>query len=171
MKNESVILNEILNARETRANTQKELIDRYKTTLVSFTLNIPGPEKNSPIFTKVHEEGICLLEEELRNQHKKILYKITRNTAAGAEAFMVIDADPLDVKKIAVFIEEKNKVGRLFDFDVFTNKMEQISRSQLGLNERMCLVCNDSAKVCGRSRKHSTEELLEKLYGLIKYKN
>ncbi|MFC6604239.1 citrate lyase holo-[acyl-carrier protein] synthase [Ectobacillus funiculus] len=72
---------------------------------------------------------------------------------------------------MAVFIEEKNKVGRLFDFDVFTNKMEQISRSQLGLNERMCLVCNDSAKVCGRSRKHSTEELLEKLYGLIKYKN
>ncbi|MFC6604240.1 citrate lyase holo-[acyl-carrier protein] synthase [Ectobacillus funiculus] len=73
MKNESVILNEILNARETRANTQKELIDRYKTTLVSFTLNIPGPEKNSPIFTKVHEEGICLLEEELRNQHKDSL--------------------------------------------------------------------------------------------------
>src|SRR5690349_21525265 len=156
MKNESVILNEILDARETRANTQKELIDRYKTTSVSFTLNIPGPEKNIPIFTKVHEEGIYLVEEELQNQHKKILYKITRNTASGAEAFMVIDADPLDVKKITVFIEEKNEVGRLFDFDVFSNKMEQISRSQLGLNERMCLVCNDSAKVCGRSRKHPT---------------
>lgn len=172
MRNESLILNEILNARENRANTQKELIDRFKTTLVSFTLNIPGAEKNSPIFTRVHKEGIYLLEEELRKQNIKILYKVTRNSAAGAEAFIIVDADSLSIKKVTVSIEELNETGRLFDFDVFNTRMEQISRSQIGLNERKCLVCNDSAKVCGRSRKHSTEELLVKIDQLIdKYKN
>jgi holo-ACP synthase len=172
MRNESLILNEILNAREKRANTQKELIDRFKTTLVSFTLNIPGAQKNSPIFTRVHKEGIHLLEEELQQQNIKILYKATRNSAAGAEAFIIVDADSLSIKKVTVSIEELNETGRLFDFDVINTRMEQISRSQIGLNERKCLICNDSAKVCGRSRKHSTEELLVKIDQLVdKYKS
>ncbi|MDP4157709.1 MAG: citrate lyase holo-[acyl-carrier protein] synthase, partial [Bacillota bacterium] len=109
---------------------------------------------------------------ELRKQNIKILYKATRNSAAGAEAFIIVDADSLSIKKVTVSIEELNETGRLFDFDVFNTRMEQISRSQIGLNERKCLVCNDSAKVCGRSRKHSTEELLVKIDKLIdKYKN
>jgi holo-ACP synthase len=167
MKNESVILNEILNARETRANTQKELIDRYKTTLVSFTLNIPGAEKNSPVLTRIHEMGIDLLEEELRKHNIKIVHKVIRNSAAGAEAFISMDADPLDVKTITVGIEEKDEIGRLFDFDVLTIKMEQVSRTQIGLNERKCLLCNGRAKVCGRSRKHSIEDLLNKVNRII----
>ena len=68
---------------------------------------------------------------------------------------------------MTVAIEEKNEVGRLFDFDVFTIKMEQVSRSQIGLKERKCLLCNDSAKVCGRSRKHSTEDFLNKINRLL----
>jgi holo-ACP synthase len=164
---ESRILEEILEAREKRSKTQRELINIYRTTLISFTLNVPGAEKNNPIFTKINEMGIQLLEEEMRRQNIKLVHKIVQITADGDEAFLNINWDSLSVKKITAAIEENHKLGRLFDFDVFNTKGEQVSRRELDLPERKCLVCNDSAKVCGRSRKHSIEELLNKIHELI----
>ena len=88
-------------------------------------------------------------------------------SAAGPEAFLNVNADAFAVKKVTVFIEENHELGRLFDFDVFTKTGEQISRTELDFPERKCLLCNNNAKVCGRSRRHSTEELLNKIYELI----
>ena len=73
MNNESLTLKEILEARETRARTQRALINTFRTTLVSFTLNIPGVEKNNTIFFEVHEMGIRLLEEELKKNNIKLV--------------------------------------------------------------------------------------------------
>lgn len=167
MSIENFILKEILAAREKRACTQRELINDFKTTLVSFTLNIPGEEKNSAAFTKVHEEGIYLLEEELKKENINIVHKMVNETAAGLEAFFNVDGDSMHIKKITVSIEEKDDIGRLFDLDVFTAAAEQVSRSQLGIPPRKCLICNESAKVCGRSRKHSIEELVNRIQQLI----
>jgi holo-ACP synthase len=169
MNKESRVLEEILKAREKRAKTQRELINIYRTTLISFTLNVPGAEKNNPSFTKIHEIGIHLLEEELRKQNIKLIHKIVQITADGDEAFLTVGSDSLSVKRITTAIEEKHELGRLFDFDVFNINGEQVSRIELGLPERKCLLCNDSAKVCGRSRKHSVDELLNKVYELIDY--
>jgi holo-ACP synthase len=168
MNNESLILKEILEAKEKRARVQKELINTFKTTLVSFTLNIPGQEKNSSIFKKVHETGICLLEEELHKRNINVVHKTVNDTAAGVEAFLNIDMDSMCVKKITVSIEEKNELGRLFDFDVFTINGEHISRKQIGLLERNCLLCKKNAKICGRSKKHSIDDLLNKIDKIIK---
>ena len=167
MNNESLILKEILEARENRAKTQSELISIFRVTLVSFTLNIPGPKKSSSIFTKIHEKGIDLLEEKLGEQNINIVGKIVRSTAAGDEAFFTVDVEPRRVKKITSSIEEKHKLGKLFDFDVFDVKGEQIGRSEIGLPERKCLLCNESAKICARSRKHPIEELLNRINKLI----
>ena len=168
MNKEGQVLEEILKARENRAIIQRELISTYKTTLISFTLNIPGAEKNNLTFTKVHETGIHLLEEELRAQNIKLVHKTVQITADGDEAFLVVDAGQWRIKRITVAIEEKYKFGRLFDFDVFNSNGEQVSRSEIGVHQRKCLLCTDSAKVCGRSRKHSIEELMSKINGLIK---
>ncbi|WP_411682266.1 citrate lyase holo-[acyl-carrier protein] synthase [Clostridium thailandense] len=167
MSKESGVLEEILKAREKRARMQRELINIYRTTLISFTLNVPGAEKNNPSFTKIHKIGIYLLEEELKKQNIKLVHKIVQITADGDEAFLNVNSDSLSVKKITAAIEENHELGRLFDFDVFNVKGEQFSRRELGLPERKCLLCNDSAKVCGRSRKHSVDELLNKIYELI----
>ena len=171
MNNESLILKEILEARENRAKTQRELINIFRTTVVSFTLNIPGAQKRNSIFTKVHEKGIYLLEEELGKQNINIVGQIVKSTAAGDEAFFTVDVDPINAKKITASIENKNELGRLFDFDVFTAEGEQVSRMEIGLSERKCILCNKSAKVCGRSRKHSIDELLNKIYQIIKDHN
>ena len=38
-------MEQILDAREARVSKQKELLEQYKTPLLCFTMNIPGPEK------------------------------------------------------------------------------------------------------------------------------
>ncbi|MDR3593286.1 citrate lyase holo-[acyl-carrier protein] synthase [Clostridium sp.] len=169
MNKKEQVIEQILNAREKRAEMQKELINIYKNTLISFTLNIPGVEKNNPTFTKIHESGIELLEEELNKYNVKLVYKAVQTTADGDEAFLVVDAGPWFVKRITTSIEGNHRLGRLFDYDVFNNNGEQVSRSGIGLHARRCLLCNNTAKACGRSRKHSINELLDKIYEIIDY--
>lgn len=167
MNKEKQVLEEILNAREKRAEMQRKLIDTYKNTLISFTLNIPGIEKCNSTFTKVHKTGIRLLEEELEKKNIKILHKVVKASAGGDEAFLVVDAGSWCIKRITTYIEENHRLGRLFDIDVFNENGEQTSRSGIGLHARRCLLCNDSAKACARSRKHSMEELMSKINNII----
>ncbi|WP_238918559.1 citrate lyase holo-[acyl-carrier protein] synthase [Clostridium sp. YIM B02555] len=169
MIKEKQVLEQILDAREKRAEKQRELINIYQNTLISFTLNIPGVEKQNPTFTNIHKKGIELLEEELSKQNIKLLCKIVQTTADGDEAFLVVDAGQWVIKRITTAIEESHKLGRLFDFDVINKNAEQVSRSEIGLHLRKCLLCNNSAKACGRSRNHSVSELLDKIYELIDY--
>jgi len=167
MYNESVILKEILEARENRAKIQKELINEYKTTLISFTLNIPGINKKSDLFKKVHETGIDELEQDLNNLKIDVKYKKSNSSYAGYEAFFCIDFDPAIIKKIVVTIEEKNELGRLFDFDVFDKNFILLSRTEFGLPKRKCLLCDGIAAECTRSRKHNIDEVLNKINIII----
>lgn len=167
MIKEKQVIEQILDAREKRAEKQRELINIYQNTLISFTLNIPGAEKRNPTFSKIHKKGIELLVEELIKQNIKLLCKTVQISADGDEAFLVVDADPWIIKRITTSIEENHKLGRLFDIDVINKNGEQVSRSGIGLHSRRCLLCNNSAKECGRSRSHSVSELLAKIYELI----
>ncbi len=167
MDKEKQVLEEILKAKEKRVETQQELIDTYKNTLISFTLNIPGAKKLNPTFTKVHEKGIRLLEEELEKNSIKVLYKIVRTSAGGDEAFLIVDAGSWYIKRITTSIEENNKLGRLFDIDVFNESGELVSRAGIGLHARRCLLCSNNAKACARSRKHSMHELIIKINEII----
>ena len=62
---------------------------------------------------------------------------------------------------------EETKIGRLYDIDVLEKENTKISRKDLGFPERKCLLCDNPACQCGRSRKHSIEELRKKIYGII----
>ena len=53
-----VTLLEVLSSRENRAKAQKNLICKYKKPLISFTMNIAGPQKNSASF--FHSDEIIL---------------------------------------------------------------------------------------------------------------
>ncbi|MFT8349445.1 citrate lyase holo-[acyl-carrier protein] synthase [Clostridium saccharoperbutylacetonicum] len=168
MREEKQVLKEILDAREKRAEMQRELIDTYKNTLISFTLNIPGTEKCNSTFTKVHEKGIKLLEEELEKKNIKVLHETVRVAAGGDEAFLVVDADSWCIKRITTSIEENHELGRLFDIDVFNEDGELTSRTGIDLPARRCLLCSNSAKACARSREHSIEALMNKVNYIIK---
>ena len=60
-----VTLPEMLDVRERRAARQRELLGQYHAPLISFTMNIPGPVKDSPLIRRGFRTGLALLEERL----------------------------------------------------------------------------------------------------------
>lgn len=154
-----VSLVEMLDAREKRAFTQKILLEKYKCSLVFFTMNIAGPIKNSPLIKKAFEVGKNNLEKSfLRNKINCIYFdEISENT--GNEAYYVIDDNPLTIKKLTCAVEESSSLARLFDIDVIDFRGNKIDRKDIGLETRKCLICSNDAKACGRNRTHSVEEL------------
>lgn len=146
---------EILEAREQRALRQRELLAETGLPLVCFTLNIPGPEKDSPLIQKGFFLGLRLLEKSLG---PGIRHRESRLTAAGWEAFVRVEMDPAELKRITAHLEDKIPGGRVFDMDVLTPS-GKLGRLELGISERKCLLCENKAALCGRSRAHSLEAL------------
>jgi holo-ACP synthase len=163
MSGEEEILYKILLSREKRAQKQKYLINEYKCSLISFTLNIPGPVKDGFIYKKIHGEGIKEILKRINDEGLDIVYREESYEETGAEAFVCVNTEGLKVKRITVDIEENHKLGRIFDFDVFDRNFKAISRKEISLNERKCLLCNEKALICKRKKKHKTEELLKKI--------
>jgi len=152
-------LSQILQAREERAAIQRMLLKQQGTAVITFTMNIPGPEKNAWWISRCFEDGINNLYSVLRGMQIECMR--IRTTAAGPEAFFRIPAgiDPLEVKKCTVLYEQTYPVGRWFDIDVIRQDGRPITRAEAGFGERQCFLCHEDAKVCGRSRRHTADEL------------
>ncbi|MDD7202562.1 MAG: citrate lyase holo-[acyl-carrier protein] synthase [Spirochaetales bacterium] len=65
------------------------------------------------------------------------------------------------MKRVLVEFELRHPVGRWVDLDVRTSDLSAVSRTQLGLAERRCIICDRPAKECARSRRHPVEELYQ----------
>ena len=60
-----ITLEEMLEAREARARRQQELLREYGCPLISFTMNIAGPEKTGPLIRRGFRLGLRLLDGQL----------------------------------------------------------------------------------------------------------
>lgn len=148
----------ILRSREARADRQQAWLKKYKTPLVSFTLNIPGPCKQSPIMDDVHEVGLKILCSILPVHH---VQKLCENT--GSEAMMAVPMDVRRIKSVTVDLEEHHPLGRIFDMDVIDSQGKHLSRQDMGLQPRRCLLCHEDARICTRNRTHPIPLLLERI--------
>lgn len=154
-----IVLQDMLEAREKRAARQTDLIHRYQVPVISFGLNIAGPVKKFPLADLTFEAGCEQIRIRLKSYGIRVLHEEENRADTGNEAFFCTDADPAKVKKIVVELEEEHTLGRLFDIDVIKKNGEKVSRTELGIPERTCLLCGKPAFECSRSRAHSTEEL------------
>lgn len=157
------ILMEILESRELRAKKQIELLTRYPYTLISFTLNTPGPIKSSGLYTNIHKAGIQHLMKILQEMDVNIVHMETIEKNTGREGFISVDLDPYQAKKIAAEIEDTHDLGRIFDIDVFDQLHNQLNRSAIQLKPRKCLLCDEEALVCMKMKTHTYEELIQKV--------
>ena len=62
---QAVSLEDMLAARERRAAVQQQLLEKYRLPLISYTLNIPGPIKDSPLIRRAFHRGKQLLYSAL----------------------------------------------------------------------------------------------------------
>ena len=162
-----VSLLEMLDARERRVHHQQQLLEQYHKPLICFTMNIAGPVKDSPLIRRGFARGQDLLRQQFFRAKLKPLYTSAHCEATGCEAFYVLDADPLELKKFTTDIEDATQLGRLFDMDVLRPDGVKVDRQELQLGERRCLICGGPAKACSSRRIHTVAQLQEKTNAIL----
>ena len=163
MQGIEVGIDEILNCREKRVVIQNAMIRKYRKPIISFTMNIPGPIKTNDEIKKAFDIGKNLILENLKKNNIEILEIQELNENTGNELFISTHSSAEKIKNITITIEESCKLGRLFDIDVIDVNFEKLSRKSF----RKCLICEEQAQECGRSRKHSVEELQNKVEEIL----
>ena len=148
-----VTLIQILTSREERVIKQKNILDKFGYPIISFTMNIAGPIKTSPLIERAFFEGINLLCNALSD--KNIVYQDSEIKVTGCEAIFSVNADAAEIKKICTQIEENYSIGRLFDMDVIDTAELKLERT----SPRGCIVCGRAGRECSAGRLHSVEAL------------
>ena len=163
MQGIEVGIDEILLSREKRVAIQNEIIKKYNKPVISFTMNIPGPIKINNKIKKAFDIGKNLILENLKENNIKVLEIQELNENTGNELFISVNSLAEKIKNMTVAIEESCELGRLFDIDVIDINFEKLSRKSF----RKCLICEEQAQECGRSRKHSVKELQDKIEEIL----
>ena len=158
-KKPEITVAQMMCARDKRAEHQRRLLEKWQASLCCLTLNIAGPVKSAPWIDEVFEEGTSLAEAQFRRLGMKVLAREQVLAVTGNEMYWVVDAPVLTVKRAMVRIEEANPFGRLLDLDVLARTGEKAEREEIGAESRRCLLCEERAVICARSRTHSYEEL------------
>ena len=158
-------LQEILDARESRVRRQQALLSEYQKPLICFTMNIPGPTKLDRNVIIGFSVGNWLLQQALRN--RPVLHRELHRENTGCEAFYVVDLPAPELKKLAMDIEDTEPIGRLFDIDVIDTNGVKLSRKDMGASQRKCLLCDNDASVCARSRAHGLDALQDRVGFLL----
>lgn len=162
-----VTLPEMLDVRERRAARQRELLGQYHAPLISFTMNIPGPVKDSPLIRRGFWAGLALLEERLGRAGLPLLHREEREGHTGCEALWVSGGEALEIKRLCVQIEDTFPLGRLFDLDVLTPAGEKLDRELVGGGGRDCIVCGAPGRDCAARRLHSVPQLQEAVRAIL----
>lgn len=142
----------MLLARDRRASRQAALLSRYGRPVISFTMNIAGPVKDSPLIRYAFRSGLRQLEALPCVQLcREVIFEPT-----GPEALLVYETqDARLLKAFCIRLESEGEAGRLFDLDVLDANGEKLSRE----TGRTCLVCGGPVSVCSRSRAHGLEAI------------
>lgn len=158
---QKVTLEEMLAFRDKKVSKLEELRRQYPEKLiVTLGMNIPGPYKTGDKIFHAFLAGTKSIHTMLSEHKLPVLEEISVKEHAGYLEYYVVDAkEALTLKGYMIEIEEKHPYGRLFDIDVYREDGFGISRSEGGFPHRRCLLCENDAKECGRSRRHSLEEL------------
>ena len=102
----NVTLEEILCARDARAAAQRRLLRTYRLPLVSFTMNIAGPVKFSPLIELAFDAGLEALRTALG---QPVAAEIIR-PATGCEALLVYDRPAAALKAACLTLETATPV-------------------------------------------------------------
>lgn len=140
---------DILAGKEARFHRQQAFREKYKTTLVSITINMPGSVKDLPILRRLRDYAVQAIKQRL-----VVVGMEECNLPTGPVALVAVAGDGQSSKAISVEIEENQPFARLLDIDVFEADGRLLSRKDQGQG-RGCFVCGGETVVCMREQKHS----------------
>lgn len=152
---QEVTLSDMLAARERRAAEQQRMLRRHHLPLVSFTMNIAGSIKDSPLIRRAFREGTRLFAEKMCAAGVPIISEVKTLKFTGCEALWSVLGDADDIKSLCIEIEDSTPMGRLFDMDVIAADGTHRSRP----SSRRCLICSLPGHICASRRTHPVEEI------------
>lgn len=157
----SVTLDQMLHAKELRVHRQKKYLIQYHLPIISLTLVIPGPIKNSSGTRYLFAEAMKIIKQYFDQKNIQKIIDEQVSMVCGLEAILVFHCDTDELKKHCIMIEESHPLGRLWDIDVIDPKTQiSVSRSNFLQSPRQCLVCQNLAKACSRNQQHSLNEII-----------
>ncbi len=160
-----VTLDLLLASRDARWQHQQELLRQHPDlTLVCLTVVMPGKVKRNDQSLIVAHAALEVLKAEFG---REIAFIEERDLPTGFEAFLLCTAELYDAKRRVCHIEETHPLGRLFDLDVIRPDGTPVSRTEIGLPQRKCIICDNEARYCMRNHTHSQEELQSHITNLI----
>ena len=169
----AVSVEDMMRARDERVHAQNEMLAAAAsfpapTALLSFGMNIPGAVKQTPLIRSGFLFGKERLTALLQREGHPILRTHELRRVSGDSWLCLIAAPPEAVKRLAVALEDSEPLARLFDIDVLDRKGQKLSREDFFLPPRRCLLCEEAAVVCARSRAHSVEALFSRCEALLR---
>ena len=150
----AVALNAVLAARDARVARQQAMLAQGGV-LLSLTLVAPGAVKRSPLLDAIFAAALDVLRPHVGDAR-------ARQEAvddSGHHALYLLDGDAHDWKKRVIALENRSPLARLWDIDIIGGDGVAVSRRDLGLPPRRCLICDDDAKTCARERRHDIAAL------------
>jgi len=156
-----VSLEALLAAREQRvARRSAALSVKDGMAAISVTPVMPGPIKDCSLSRLIQSAALASLEQNFRENAWDFELVYAETEATGPEALFTVAAPSVMVKGAMVRLEKGHPLGRLWDMDVVGTDLKAVSRADLGLPPRRCLICGAPARLCARSRAHSPEVLM-----------
>jgi holo-ACP synthase/triphosphoribosyl-dephospho-CoA synthase len=151
----------ILNAKESLATLKQDLYSIYRHPIVSIQANDPSEVKLNG-----WTGWIVQTFESLLTSMFKVIHSEHHFSELGMITLLILDEDPQLLKKHCIHIESSHPCGRCVDLDVFTLD-RNLSRNELGLEERQCFVCDQIARVCIRKQTHSRVDVNQAFQKLV----
>ncbi|HBU7563887.1 TPA: citrate lyase holo-[acyl-carrier protein] synthase [Enterobacter cloacae] len=158
-----VTLEELLLAREKRATRQRQALNYYRLPLISFSLVAPGAVKNSPVWQRVAGYAVKEIGAICQRMAWASVWEKHTDERSGPEWMAAVCAPAKLLKQHMSQLELQHSLGRLWDIDVIDSDGRLLSRRELQLPARQCLICQQDAHVCARSRQHACELLLDEI--------
>ncbi|WP_125767822.1 citrate lyase holo-[acyl-carrier protein] synthase [Companilactobacillus furfuricola] len=158
---------EIKSAQQSALEEENYLIDEIpeNCSLVNITMRIPGQIKNNRYISRVFN----LVVERFRQKYK-IIKEVLWDLSTGPQAFLIIEKDPGILKQETIEYEASDPLGLISDVNVFAVEDDQVSpitRKELGLPDRKCIIDDKSAKECKKDQNHSLAEMYQKIDKII----
>ena len=192
-----VTLEQLLQSRDNRAKHQKDLLEENPgRSLLCMTVQLPGAEKRNRTSLAIAKAGVEAVREAFQPSYEELRDLETGYEAyflvslpapeAKRQACHIEDTHPLGrLMDIDVFTptvsychSERSEEsvsptaeGNYFSCsspkNQFPSAIGAISRQDIGLEPRKCLLCGNEVRYCMRAKSHTTSELLARIEEMV----
>lgn len=153
----------ILEAKENRWNQRVSLATTSGKTVICVTMCVPYEIRTNKNYKHIYNGFILKFIDYFKKINIEIIPCKSESTDDGEYTLFTCNETSTIVKEATVKAEETIIGGRLFDIDVMDKNGEQISRADIKVLPRSCIICNENAFKCILKSTHKKEEVVKKV--------